>query len=317
MTSTDPQSVPDGYAQYQYLDRKETVSFAPGIGGAMNIVASITVPVGQYWLPKVMRVSLKTPTGTKFHSQLYSGPPPCQIYYGAPQQSGVYAINNAQINDNLGLYLDGTLRGDADQSGVCAGMFLTPGTSLTAIWHGATAPTDGSGNYTIGGTAVFEIIGLSSNVPLSSSLAALPGTMGESFRGKPVEGRSAFATGGGGFVVSNPGAGNIVVIMDNLPPYMEMQYMQWQWSSPEPTSGQYSGVFYIRQTTPVPYNGVVIAYDTASVYPKHVDFKGMSSQTPGGRTQLVFQQQSGSGMISGFVLTGTFLYTPSDTDLSP
>jgi hypothetical protein len=160
--------------------------------------------VGQYWAPFVIRVASAT-IGQGIN-------PYAAMYYGA--------IN---VDDN-GTFVDDTLQGNGDTSGVLSGTVVQPGEAITVLWRGGVP----------GGRVLADLYGQSSDTPPSQGFS-VPQIMGPHFFAKPRYPQAWQAPGNMMAVnifFDNPGPAGTVVI---IPPVgattqLFLHSMQWHWS---------------------------------------------------------------------------------------
>lgn len=310
--------VPGGYGFVRYLNHLETVPI-PSTTANKDIVCCASVPQGQYWLPKLVRVSLQPANlqssigGVMSDTANILDIPFAQLYYGGPLQAGIFPAPNLNPNNNL--YIDGTLQGNSDATGVVSGMLLAPGEALSVAWRNVTAPRDINGN-SIGANATMEILGLYTNIlpgtpgnPLGPIQQQLPESAGSHFAGKPLTATPAEPNQPPGIInFSAPGAGNKVNVVGSLPPAVKLLEMTWCWSGPEPTANQQSGVWQLANGSTVK---MLLTEDTASTQWKRLTFGGgLSVDTYGaGNSTLQFLEDPASGMlVNTLACTGTLIY---------
>lgn len=309
--------IPSGYGFVRYLSQITSVPI-PATTVNQDVVCSLSVPQGQYWLPKIVRVSLQPSNLQSSIGGVFSDAanvldvPFAQLYYGGPLQQGIFPAPDLNPNNNL--YLDGTLQGNSDSTGVVSGMLLVPGESLSIAWRNVTAPRDINGNP-IGANATMEVLGLYTNIlpgtpgnPLGPIQQQLPESAGSHFAGKPLNPTPSEPNQPPGIInFSAPGAGNKVNVVGSLPPAIKLFSLNWCWSGPEPTANQQSGVWQLANGTTVK---MLLTEDTASTQWKTIDFHGLCVDTYGtGNSTLQFVEDAASGMlVNTLSCTGTLIY---------
>ena len=133
-----------------YLTKSASVVLDSNGNGTINLVPD----VGQYWTPKLVRVS----------TTLLSSPVAyCAIYEGA------VTIKSQST------FIDDTSAGSGDTTSMVAGTVVQFGEAITAVWIGGNP----------GDTAIISVFGVSCNTP--PSVSDLPTTPGTHFAGKPVQ----------------------------------------------------------------------------------------------------------------------------------
>lgn len=309
--------VPSNYGFVRYLNNLTTQPIQASASN-VDVVCSASVPQGQYWLPKLVRISLQPSNlqssigGVMSDLNFILDVPFAQLYYGGPLQNSVTASPNVNPNNNL--YLDGTVQGNSDASGVVSGMLLAPGEALSVAWRNVSAPRDINGNP-IAANATMQILGLYTNIlpgtpgnPLGAIQQQLPQTPGAHFAGKPLSPTPSEPNQPPGIInFSAPGAGNTVNVVGSLPPAIKLFSMNWCWSGPEPTANQQSGVWQLANGSTVK---CLLTEDTASTQWKRIEFGGLKVDTYGvGNSVLQFKEDTSSGMlVNTLACTGTLIY---------
>lgn len=311
-----------GGPQVNYLNVMVPLSIPTNTGtsGGSDVVVSATVPQGQWWLPKLVRISLQSSNPAITIGGVLTAPhgaglvttgidvPQFQLYQGGPVGNTIQP--SPYLSPNQNLYLDGTLDGTADATAVVSGTILMPGDSLIGVWRQVTSPMDLNG-VSLGSQAVMQVIGLVSNVAPSSPYfdpSWIPAISGVHFQGKPSYPTALEATQVTELFFTAPGPGNSATVLTGLPPAIKLWSMSWWWTGNEPTANQNSGVWQFMQGSTA--KAVVIA-DTASPYPKRVDFHGNKITLYGaGSSNLVFKEDVNSGMVLNTLdCTGSLTYS--------
>lgn len=317
--TTMANQVPGEYPALSILNVTIPMSIPAGTTGK-DIVVAATVPQGQYWMPKLVRISLQSSnpeitvggvlTASQGSGLFTTGidVPQFQLYQGGPVSNTIQP--SPYLTPNQNLYLDGTLDGTADATGVVSGTLLQPQDTLIGVWRDVTSPMDLNGKA-LGAIATMQIIGLISNVPPSAPVfnpAWIPAISGVHFQGKPSNPTVMEATQVTELFFTAPGPGKDVHFLVGLPPAIKLWYMTWWWTGPEPTANQNSGTFQLRQGSTVVS---VFNADTASVQAKHIDFHGAKFSLYGsGSSDMVFAEDPSSGMVANTLdCTGTLVYS--------
>jgi hypothetical protein len=216
---------------------------------AADGTAAVTLKpsVGQYWMPKFVRVSTNKANPLSVSSSY------CAVYHGPVG----YAVPSTFIDD--------TFSTDGDTSGIISGTVVSPGEGVTAKW------TNGAPNDTV----VLDLYGDTSDTPPGAGFT-FPETLGPHFFGKraspfPWQVPNNIAP----FSFANPGAGLTATIFtaNALPPnipkaVMYMHAMEWQWES---VNGAAAGTFDV-------VGSAALVQDSAASTDSHyMDFHGLNT----------------------------------------
>jgi hypothetical protein len=227
-----------------------SVALVQALNGASHV--TLKPNVGQWWLPSLMRVSTtRNSTATNPNYQVGIVPANSTVYLG---KSGI---------NLLASYVDSTVNGSGDNSSVIAGTVMDSTDALTAIWQGGN-PLD---------TAVFEVIGVVSDIPPTLD-SALPPASGHPFSNQPVLPQFGVRTGYGvsgrnlqPINFGNPGNTFAATVLDlsGLPLNQSvfLRSMEWLWRTSAPAFGYFTD------------GGInnLIGENPTITSPRYIDFK--------------------------------------------